>query len=245
MRTNRPRARARFLTIPVAMGLLLLGAPVRAQVLIGYLFGERLASPTFNLGFEVGLNFATLGGVETAERGNRSVFGLFYDWRFSEHVHLGGAFLPIAGRSTSGLTPPPTGDAAFDAETKGASATRNLSCIELPILLKWAPKRDSGLRLGAGPSFGFITGAHDRYDVATPAGAPYVVERDIKPLLPALDFGLSMDVEWRIGMLSIAARYTHGLTDLRLPGDQGPVRSRVLTGTGRIALGRKKKPPSP
>ncbi len=243
MPTTRTFAGVRSFTIPAALGLLLLGAPARAQVLIGYLFGERLASPTFNMGFEVGLNFATLDGPVGAQRANRSVFGLFYDWRFSEHVHLGGAVLPIAGRSTSGLTPPPTGDPAFDSETKGALATRDLSYVEFPVLLRWAPKRETGLRLGAGPSFGLITGAKDRYDVATPAGAPYVVERDIGALMPGLDFGLSLDLEWRFGMLSIAARYTHGLTDLRLPGDEGPVRSRVLTGTGRIALGRKKKAP--
>jgi hypothetical protein len=245
MSTTRTSPGARSFTIPAALGLLLLGPTAHAQVLIGYLFGERLASPGFNMGFEVGVNFSTLDGPEGAKRGRRSVFGLFYDWRFCEHVHLGGAVLPIAGRSISGLTPPPTGDPAFDAETKGALATRNLSYIEFPVLLKWAPKRETGLRVGAGPSFGLITGASDRYDVATPTGAPYVVERDIGSLLPTLDFGVSMDIEWRLGALSIAARYTHGLTDLRLPGDQGPVRSRVLTGTGRIALGGKKKASSP
>ena len=40
--------------------LALFVTPARAQVLIGYLFGEKLASPTFNMGFEVGMNFATL-----------------------------------------------------------------------------------------------------------------------------------------------------------------------------------------
>ncbi len=44
-------------------------------------------------------------------------------------------------------------------------------------------------------------------------------------------------------MLAIAVRYTHGLTDLRLPGETDAVRSRVLTGTGRIALGRKRATP--
>ena len=40
-------------------------------------------------------------------------------------------------------------------------------------------------------------------------------------------------------MLAIAARYTHGLTDMRQAGSNEAVYSRVLTGTGRIYLGRK------
>lgn len=221
----------------------LLATPARAQVLVGYLFGEKLASPAFNMGFEIGMNFSTFDGLDGAKRENRTVFGLFADWRFSEHVHLGGAILPIAGRAASGITPAPTGDPAIDGQTAGATATRGLGYIEVPVLLKWAPAREKGFRIGAGPSFGFITGATDRYDVTSPAGSSYVVERDIKGLLPTLDFGLSADVEWRFGMLSIAARYTHGLTDLRLPGESHAVHSRVLTGTGRIALGRKSRTP--
>ena len=42
---------------------------LHAQVLIGYLLGEKLSSPTFNMGFEVGINFATLEGLDGAEAG--------------------------------------------------------------------------------------------------------------------------------------------------------------------------------
>ena len=40
-------------------------------------------------------------------------------------------------------------------------------------------------------------------------------------------------------MLGIAARYTHGLTDLREEGTPDAVRTLTLTGTGRIYLGKK------
>jgi hypothetical protein len=44
-------------------------------------------------------------------------------------------------------------------------------------------------------------------------------------------------------MLSIAVRYTQGLTDTRLEGATEAVHSRVLTGTGRIYLGKKPAKP--
>lgn len=237
-----PRVRT---PVATALALLFLATPARPQVLMGYLFGELLSSPTFNIGFEVGVNFATFDGLEGAQRTNSTVFGLFADWRFSEHVHLAGAVLPIADRAAEGIVPLPTGDPEIDAQTAGGTMTRSLSYVEIPVLLKWAPKRETGFRIGAGPSLGIVTGATDRYTAVTTAGAPYVLERDIEGQVPGLDVGLSVDVEWRLPILSIAARYTHGLTDIRQAGSATAVSSRLLTGTGRIYLGRKPGSASP
>jgi len=219
--------------------LLLASTPARSQVLLGYLFGEKLSSPTFNMGFEVGVNFSNLDGFADAQRLNRTVFGLFGDWRFSKNFHLGGAVLPFAGRGASGLAPVPTGDPGFDAQTAGGTMQRSLGYVEIPVVLKWAPQREEGFRVGAGPSFGVVTGATDRYQTATLGGMPYALERDIGGQVPGLDFGVSVEAEWRLKILSIAARYTQGLTDMRLEGAPDASHTRVLTGTGRIYLGKK------
>jgi hypothetical protein len=218
------------------LALMLASAPVRAQVLMGYLFGEMLSSETFNIGFEVGANFTNFEGLD-GDRLNSPVFGLFADWRFSEHFHLGGAVLPIAGRGAQKIEPIPTGDPALDSQTAGGTMKRSIGYVEIPVLLKWAPQREEGFRVGFGPSLGIVTGAHDRYDAVTPAGADYVLERDID--VPGLDFGLSFDAEWRFPLLAIAVRYTHGLTDMSQNGDPEASYTRVLTGTGRIYLGKK------
>ena len=223
-------------------GLLALPRPGAAQVLIGYLFGEKLASEHFNLGFEIGVNFATLDGMGEADRVRKTVFGLFADWRFSPHFHLAGAFLPIAGRGATGLAPVPTGDPILDAQIEGSTMTRTLGYIEFPILIKWAPKRETGLRVGVGPSLGLVTSAHDRYEATTASETPFVLEQDIEDRIGSPDFGISVDLEWRFPLLAIAARYTHGLTELGT-GTDGAVRARTLTGTGRVYLG-KKRPPS-
>ena len=229
------------------IGLCLIASPrpARSQVLIGYLFGEKLASPTFNMGFEVGLNFATLDGLDGAERVKKTVFGLFADWRFSEHFHMGGALLPIAGRGAKDITPVLTGDPVIDAQTAGGTMERAFGYVELPVLVKWAPKRDVGFRIGVGPSFGFVTSAKDRYEATTPDGSDYVLERDIGDEVPGFDIGLSADVEWRFPILAVAARYTHGLSDLRQVGAAEAVHTRTLTGTGRIYLGKKGKAKAP
>jgi len=234
MRTRRYGLRATGLL--VALASVSLTVPARAQVLIGYLFGDKLAGPNFNMGFEIGVNFATLDGMGDADRARKTVFGLFADWRFSEHFHLGTAVLPFAGRGAKGLPPIPTGDPDIDAQTEGGTMSRSMSYVEIPVILKWSPKRQTGFRIGAGPSLGIITGAHDRYEATTAAGKPYVLEQDVEGQLTSLDAGLSAEVEWRFPILSIAARYIHGLTDITGSG----VKTRTLTGTGRIYLGKKK-----
>jgi len=224
------------------LALLFTSAPATAQVVLGYLLGEKLSSDTFGLGFEVGANFSNLDGFPDSERMNRTVFGLFGDWRFSENFHFGAAVLPFAGRGAQGLAPIATGDPSFDSQTLGGSMKRSLNYVEIPLLLKWAPHREEGFRVGAGPSFGLLTGATDRYACVSPAGTHYVLERDIGGQLPWLDFGVSVDAEWRFAALSIAARYTEGLTDMRQEGSPDAVHTRVLTGTGRIYLGKKPSP---
>jgi hypothetical protein len=229
-----------------AAALLLLAAPARAQAMIGYLLGEKLSTPTLSWGFELGLNFARLSGFDGSGGVTKPVFGLFADWRFSEHFHLGGGFNPLAGRGGDDITPILTGDPTIDAQITGGTMTRTLSYIDFPILLRWAPKRETGLRVGAGPSFGVITGAKDRYEATTPDGAPYVLEREIDDEIPGLDVGLAADVEWRTEMLAIGVRYTHGLTDLRQEGTAAAVRTRTVTVSWRIPLGKDKakEPPA-
>jgi hypothetical protein len=226
----------------VAVALPLVAAPLHGQVLIGYLLGDKLASPTFNMGFEIGLNFASLDGLAGAARINKTVFGLFADWRFSEHVHLTGAILPIAARGATGISPIATGDPAIDSQIQGGTMDRTIGMIEFPLLLKWAPKRQTGFRVGVGPSFGLITSANDRYEATTAGATPYVLERDIEDQVPGWDVGISVDLEWRFPMLSVAARYTHGLSDIAQAADPETVHSRTLTGTGRIYLGKRGNP---
>lgn len=233
---------SRALTLVLCAAALFRAAPASGQVLIGYLFGEKLSSPTFNMGFEVGANFSTLTGFDDAQRMNRTAFGLFADWRYSKHFHLGGAVLPFAGRGAEALAAAPTGDPAFDSQTAGRRMQRSFDYVEMSALIKWAPKREEGIRIGAGPSLGLVTGAKDRYDAVTPAGLSYTLERDLGGKVPGLDFGLSVEAEWRFPLLSIAARYTQGLTDMRADGSPDASYTRVLTGTGRIYLGKKASP---
>ena len=213
--------------------------PAASQVLVGMLAGGPLSSETFNIGFDIGMNFATLSGLGEATRMNGAMFGLFGDWRFSEHAQLTVGLIPISSRGATELSPQPLGDPVLDSLVSGGTMTRSLTTIDLPVILKYAPRRDTGPRLGVGPQIAFVVGATDRYTARSPGGTAVVVEQDIEGPLAGVDAGLAFDLEWRWPLLAIGVRYYHGMTDL-VPGDTGtPIRSRVLSGSGRIPLGRK------
>jgi len=232
---------------PAAVWLVaaLLGAavpPAASQVLVGMLAGGALSSEKFNIGFDIGVNFSTLTGMGDASRYSGPLFGLFADWRFSDKLHFTGGLIPLSYRGATELAPVLLGDPTLDSLTSGGTMSRTMTTIDVPLILKFAPRRDTGPRVGVGPQFSFVLGASDRYIAESPAGAGVIVEEDIGDQLTNIDAGIAFDLEWRWSLLAIGVRYFYGMTDLVRDNPGDPVYSRVLAGSGRIPLGRK--PPS-
>jgi hypothetical protein len=65
-----------FLAGAVALTLGLRPQPAEGQVVMGWLFSHFLSTPTFNVGFDIGMSFSTLSGLENAKRRNAALFGL-------------------------------------------------------------------------------------------------------------------------------------------------------------------------
>ena len=76
-----------FLAGAVALTLGLMPQPAKGQVVMGWLFDHFLSTPTFNVGFDIGMSFSTLSGLENAEHRNAALFGLIGEWRFHPHFH--------------------------------------------------------------------------------------------------------------------------------------------------------------
>ena len=242
-----PGSPARF---RAALAILLLTAvPARAdaQVLIGMLFGGKLATETFNIGFEVGMNLATVDGLSGAGTARGPLIGLFASWRFSEHVHLFTGLTPLSDKGAREAAPIPLGDPVLDPLVAGGTMDRNFGYLDIPVLLQFAPKRDDGVRVGVGPQFGFLLSANDRYEAISPMGTSVVIERNIMDDVERLDVGIAFDAEYRFSAigLAIGIRYFNGRTNV-LRSDTGPsMYNRVLSGSGRISLGGQKKPAAP
>jgi hypothetical protein len=244
------RINARFATHAVVIVTLLAAltaAPARAQgIVLGMLFGDRLASETFNIGFEIGMNLATVEGLEGASRAPGPLIGLFASWRFSEHYHLFTGVLPLSYKGAQDADPIPLNDSQLDPLVAGGRMERDLSYLDIPVIFQLAQRRDGGVRVGVGPQIGILLSAKDRYAGTTTQGTATVIENDIDDSTERFDAGVAVDAEYRFSgfPLAIGVRYYHGLTDITR-GSGPAAHNRVLSGSGRIALGaqKQKKPP--
>ena len=237
---------SRWRAIIIGACLALLPArPAHAQVLLGMLFGGKMATENFNIGLEIGMNLPTVDGLEDPSLGRGALFGLFASWRFSEHWHLMTALTPISGKGANDAMPIPLGDPELDAETSTGRMDRQLDYLDLPILLQLAQKRASGLRVGAGPQLSFLLSGEDRYAATSAQGTPFVLERDIEDALETVDAGVAFDAEYRFAKvpLAIGVRYYHGLTNIMRSDASPAMYNRVLSGSGRITLGSAKAKP--
>ena len=241
---------ARLVAITVSTIVLGAACPSRApaQVVLAMLFGDKLASDNFNIGLEIGMNLSTVSDLSGAAITRGTLFGLFGTWRFSEHYHLFTGVLPLSAKGAKDADPIPLNDPVLDPLIAEGGMERNLSYIDIPVLLQWAQHRDGGLRIGAGPQLGILLSANDRYAATTPQGTVVVVENDIEKSIERFDAGIAFDAEYRITGLGIGIglRYYQGLTDV-LRGAGPSLHNQVLSGSGRITLGgrKPKKAPEP
>ena len=225
----------------------LVAAPAKGQVLIGMLFGSALASENFNIGFEIGMNLSNVDGLSGASLSRGTLLGLYGAWRFSEHFHLYTAILPLSAKGAKGADPVALNDPILDPIVATGKMTRELGYFDIPVIVQYAPRRTDGFRIGAGPQVGILLSAKDRYEGLTPQGTSVTVENDIEGSAQRFDAGVALDTEYRFAKvpLAIGVRYYYGLTDT-MKGSGPAVYNRVLSGSGRIALGAsRKKPPEP
>lgn len=246
-RHDTPRAIRRAVAIATLLSALI-AAPAQAQVLIGMLLGGALASETFNIGFEIGMNLSTVDGLKGASWSRGSLLGLFASWRFSEHYHLYTGIMPLSNKGAKDADPIPLSDPTLDPILATGKMERDLGYFDIPIILQLAQRRDGGFRVGVGPQIGILLSAKDRYAGVTPQGTPVTIENDIEKATQRFDAGVAFDAEYRItGIpLAIGLRYYYGLTDA-MKGSGSALHNQVLSGSGRISLGvsRQKKQPEP
>jgi outer membrane protein with beta-barrel domain len=233
---------------PIAAALLvsLLATRASAQVLVGMLLGPALSSDRLRIGFDIGMNLATVDGLEGAGVAPGKLFGLFAVWRFAPPWELQVGVVPLSDRGAKNAAPVPFDDPQLDSLVVDGTMDRRLGYLDLPLVIRYAFGAEGGFRVGAGPQLGVLLSASDRYDAHTLLGAGATVERDVKHDLSTIDAGLALEVAYEIkGLgLAIGVRYLQGLTSLARDDGAPALHNRALSGSGRISLGGRKPKPS-
>ncbi|MHC4233574.1 MAG: porin family protein [Planctomycetota bacterium] len=228
--------RTLFLGVVLALGF---QQPAEGQVLLGILFGDKLATERFHIGFNVGINVADFSGIDDTDFKTGLMLGLVAEWKIAGNFYLQPELLPFYKVGASGM-PPLLDDAPQPLDTLVAEkdASRKLSYFEIPVIAKYATLGNR-LHIGAGPQVGILLGAEDVFtgvieNVIT-------VQDDIEDELNSFDAGVSFQVEYKLSegpfAASISARYYLGLTDTIKDNPGDAVYNRVLTVFGSVPMG--------
>ncbi len=166
-----------------------------------------------NFGVKAGLNFSNLVGDDAQgpdgedwEYKAGAIGGLFVNYTFADMF----AVQPELLFSMKG--------AKLSADVAGTEVDykQNLNYLEVPVLLKLMPARNSAFKpeIYAGPAVGFLLSAKSKAEGGTLGD----VEVDIKDSLKSVDFGVTAGagISYLVGssLLGLDARYTAGLTKI-------------------------------
>lgn len=227
-----------LLTILLTMGT---GA-ANAQVLLGILFGDKLANEKFHIGLTVGANVSDISGVDDTKNKAGFVLGLLGEWKVADRLYLQPELLPFYYAGAKNMPPGGLeGIPELEDEVLDKDRQTNLKYFEIPILVKYA-LGNGRWHLGAGPQIGFLTSAQDVYDGVIEN--EITVKADRKEMLNSTDAGVAFVLEYKTGdnpfAMGVTARYYMGLTDLIKDNTGDALYNRIFTLGITMAMGGTK-----
>ncbi len=220
--------------------LLTLGASAaHGQVLLGILFGDKLASEKFHIGLTAGANVSDISGVDDTKGKVGLVLGLLGEWKIADRLYLQPELLPFYYAGAKSMPPGGLDDIPeLDPKVRDMTRQTVLKYFEIPILLKYA-LGNGRWHLGAGPQIGFLTSAEDVYDVVT--SYEITIKADRKDMLNSTDAGVTFVLEYKVRpdpfAMGVTARYYLGLTDIIKDNTGDALYNRVFTLGITIAMG--------
>jgi len=220
--------------------LFTLGAGVATgQVLMGILFGDKLANEKFHIGLTAGANVSTISGVDDNKAKVGLVLGLLGEWKLGEYLYLQPELLPFYYAGAKNMPPGGLDDIPeLEPEVRDKSRQTNLKYFEIPILFKYA-LRNGRWHLGAGPQIGFLTSAQDVYDGVI--SNEIIIKADRKDMLNSTDAGVTFVLEYKTRQnpfaMGVTARYYLGLSDIIKDNTGDALYNRIFTLGITIAMG--------
>jgi hypothetical protein len=220
--------------------LFTLGAGVaNGQVLLGILFGDKLASEKFHIGLTAGANVSTISGVDDNKSKVGLVLGLLGEWKLGKRLYLQPELLPFYYAGAKNMPPGGLDDIPeLEPEVRDKSRQTNLKYFEIPILFKYA-LGNGQWHLGAGPQIGFLLSAQDVYNGVI--SNEITIKADRKDILNSTDAGVTFVLEYKVGQnpfaMGVTARYYLGLTDILKDNAGDALYNRVFTLGITMAMG--------
>ena len=189
---------------------------LHSQVLIALLLGDKLNTGKIEFGLDGGLNYSTIGGLETNKFDNSFYLGFYFDikmknqWLLNTGVlvksTLGADELTDADLTYIGATIHDSGNGTYSQKT---------SAFLVPVLAKY--KFKNHMHVEAGPQFGWQYRSWIEYNYEDDDGNSVRIKEDNKDMINWFDMGVTGGVGYRFlrGLSwTLSARYYYGFTNV-------------------------------
>jgi len=189
---------------------------LQSQVLIALLLGDKLNTGKIEFGLDGGLNYSSIGGLESNSFSNSFFLGFYFDikvkdqWLLNTGVlvksTLGADKLTTADLSYLDITIPDNGNGEY---------TQKMSAFLVPILAKY--KFKNHFHVEAGPQVGWIYKSWVEYNYEDEIGNSVLIKEDNKDIINWFDMGVTGGVGYRFlkGLgWTVSARYYYGFTNV-------------------------------
>ena len=197
--------------------MLLASYPLRGQVIISLLLGDKLNSGKVEFGLDGGVNYPSIRGLEGGESRSTFNIGFYFDIKLKDSawmVHTG-----VLVKSTMGESNLPTyslGDPNLDNSFADGRVKKKINYFNVPIMMKYKFNKRIYAEAGIMPSL--RAKAHDIFTVSDNNGdLEYTL--DIGDKYHRLDFGLIGGVGYRLmggNGMNLGVRYYLGLVDITI-----------------------------
>lgn len=189
---------------------------VHSQVLIALLLGDKLNTGKIEFGLDGGLNYSSIGGLETKKYDNSFFLGFYFDIKMKENWLLNTGVLV---KSTLGADELTINDLNYLGakihDFGGGTYSQKMSAFLVPIKAKY--KFKNHIHVEAGPQVGLVYRGWIEYNYEDDDGNSVQIKEDNGENLNWFDMGVTGGVGYRFlrGLSwTISANYYYGFTNV-------------------------------
>jgi len=210
---RRGRFNSGQLSIFFIILFLSLKVPVKGQVLIALLFGDKLNSDKLEFGLLAGPNFSYISNSEAQWKTGLGL-GLYFNIKLSDKWFFHPEAVPKSPFGGKNIPVYPLDDPNLNASFQNGTITREMSYISLPLLFRY---RIKGLLFAeAGPQLSLRTNVKDIFQVGV-AGGELEYTKKVEDDYTRFDFGAAIGLVIKLKRdngMGIGLRYYYGFIDV-------------------------------
>jgi hypothetical protein len=187
--------------------------PVKSQVLIALLFGDKLNSDKLEFGLTVGPNFSSISNSDAKWKTGLAL-GLYFNIKLSDNWYFHPEAVPKSPFGGKDIPVYPLDDPNLNTSFQNGSITREISYISLPMLFRY---RIKGLLFAeAGPQLSLRTNVKDIFQVDVAGGELEFIKK-VEGDYTRFDFGAAIGLVMKLKRdngMGIGLRYYYGFVDV-------------------------------